>query len=78
MQRRDLGKALLASAAASTLTAGQASAQTCTPPCAEGDVRNFGVVGNGVADDTAALQAAANFCASTGTTILLRRHMPSD
>jgi hypothetical protein len=70
MQRRDLGKVLLASAAASALTARQATAQTCTPPCAEGDVRNFGVVGNGVADDTAALQAAANFCASTGTPIL--------
>lgn len=33
-------------------------------------VRDFGAVGNGVADDTAAIQAAANYAASTGAKLI--------
>jgi polygalacturonase len=35
-------------------------------------VKDFGAVGDGVADDTAAIQAAIDYCSGKNTTLLLK------
>jgi hypothetical protein len=80
MKRRDVGKVLLAAAAAgSAVVAEKAQAQSCVAPChaitaAEtaagsvvtntsfppGDVRRYGGIGDGIVNDTSAIQAAHN------------------
>jgi hypothetical protein len=89
MLRRDVPKALLASAAGAAVVAQQAQAQSCTPPCypatatetaaqvtpsnltyPPGDLRRYGAVGDGVADDTAAVSKLLKVAVSSGFGLL--------
>ena len=57
--------------AVAALTRADASAVTCPGPSGYANVRDFGAMGNGVADDTAAIQAAISCYAAPGGAVYI-------
>lgn len=66
MKRRAFVAGLPAGLAVGTMAAAPATAQAAAVGFGYANVKDFGAVGDGVADDRAAIQAAINSCPSTG------------